>query len=57
MCDQCDYLAADLSTLNNHINSLHEGKPSIHNTEKYLNPAMAEKNLIITQLYLMISKS
>ena len=41
MCDQCEYLAADLSTLNNHINSLHEGKP-----------AMAEKNLIITQLYL-----
>ncbi|XP_023328963.1 RE1-silencing transcription factor B isoform X2 [Eurytemora carolleeae] len=25
MCDQCEYLAADLNTLNNHINSLHEG--------------------------------
>ena len=35
MCDQCDYLAADLSTLNNHINSLHEGKPSFYKTEKY----------------------
>ena len=57
MCDQCEYLAADLSTLNNHINSLHEGKPSIHNTKKYLNPAMAEKNLKISQLCLMISKS
>ena len=43
MCDQCEYLAADLSTLNNHINSLHEGKPSLHSKEKFLNPAMAEK--------------